>query len=135
MAPRPGEISSQLKVSGSVTLAAAGGVLFFSPDHANQRWEVTSIVVSTNQAATATTIPYATVAINSPQLGLMSPGNQRGASASGNQDTFGGSTDVGPCDELDIHFTPPPGQSGTPLVGVIASAVVTGTKYTRRGPG
>lgn|SRR5438552_12273373 len=129
------EIAAILKKSGTVTLTATGGVLAFSPDHANQRWEVSSVVTSTDQAATATTIPVATLAINSPVLGLISPGNQRGATYSGNQDTFAGTIDVGPCDELDVHYTPPPGQSGIPLVGVKASVVVTGTKYTRRGPG
>ena len=131
MAAQPGESAAALKKSGTVTMTAAGGVLFFSPDHANQRWEVAAVVVATDQAATATTIPVATLAINSPTLGLISQGNQRGATYSGNQDTFGGLIDVGPCDELDVHFTPAPGQSGTPLVGVKASAVITGIKYNR----
>lgn len=131
MAAQPGESTAALKKSGTVTLTATGGLLFFSPDHANQRWEITSVVVSTDQAATATTIPVATLAINSPTLGLISPGNQRGATYSGNQDTFGGQIDIGPCDELDVHFTPYPGISGTPLIGVHASAVITGFKYNR----
>lgn len=131
----PGEIPGELKKSGTVTLTAFGGLLGFSPDHANQRWEVDSVVTATDQAATATTIPVATLAINSPVLGLISPGNQRGATYSGNQDTFAGLIKVGPCDELDVHYTPPQGQSGTPLSGVHASVVITGTKYTRRGSG
>lgn len=129
----PVEISAQLKKSGSVTLTATGGVIIFDPDHANQRWEVESVVTTTNQAATATVVPVTTVALNTPVPSLLSPGNSRGATWSGNQDTFTGKVDVGPCDSLCVLFTPPPGQSGTPLVGVIAHAVVTGTKYTRRG--
>lgn len=132
--PAPPEVESQLKKSGSVTLNASGnGMLTFDPDNANQRWEVTSIVVSTNQPATSTVIPVATVALNTAIVGLLSPGNNRGASWSGNQDTFQGKTHVGPCDNLNVMFSPPPGQSGTPLSGVIASAVVSGSKFTRRG--
>jgi len=133
MSGRPGEIEGELKKSGSVTLDASGtGVLIFDPDHANQRWEVTSVVVSTNQAATATVIPVATLALNTPVAATMSQGNQRGSTWSGNQDVFRGQIGVGPCDSLSVLFAPPPGALGTPLSGVIASAVVQGTKYTRR---
>lgn len=129
------EIPGELKKTGSVTLDANGnGVLTFDPDHANQRWEVTSIVVKTNQPAAATVTPVATTAINTITLGTMSPGNQRGASWSGNQDTFTGLMKIGPCDFLTIIFSPPPGQAGAAAVlnGVIATAVVSGTKFTRR---
>jgi hypothetical protein len=127
------EVSGQLHASGSVTLNAAGnGVVSFTPDSARQRWEVTSVVVSTNQAANATVVPVATVALNTSDISVLSAGNNRGQSWSGNQDTFAGLTDVGPCDNLTIGFSPAPGQSGPALAGVIASVVVTGTKYTRR---
>lgn len=134
--PNAPEIESQLKVSGSVTLNASGnGVLSFSPDHANQRWVVKRVVVGTNQAATAVLIPYATLGLNATSLGTMSPGNNLGATASGNQDVFAGNQDVGPCDFLSVLFYPPPGQAGAGLSGVIATAVLTGTKFTRRGRG
>jgi hypothetical protein len=95
---------------------------------------VASVVVSTNQAATATVVPVATLALNTTSLSSMSAGNQRGASWSGNNDTFSiGKINVGPCDFLSVLFSPPPGQSGTSMSGVIASAVVTGTKFTKRG--
>lgn len=127
------ETQGQLKKSGTVTLDANGnGTLTFDPDNARQRWEVTSVIVSTNQAANATVVPVATVALNTADIAVLSDGNNRGASWSGNQDSFAGKIDVGPCDFLTVGFAPAPGQSGTPLAGVIAKAVVTGTKYTRR---
>jgi len=132
----PTEITGELKKTGQVTLDATGnGVLIFDPDHANQRWEVTSVVVTTNQPANATVIPVATTALNTVHMDTMSPGNQRGASWSGNQDVFVGLLNVSACDFLSILFSPPPGQAGAAaaLAGVVATAVVTGTKYTRRG--
>jgi hypothetical protein len=128
------EVQAQLKKSGQVTLDANGnGVLTFDTDNARQRWEITQVVVSTNQAATATTVPLVTLALNTSVLTHMSAGNARGASWNGNQETFTGVEDVGPCDFFAVMFSPPQGQSGTPLSGVIASAVITGSKYTRRG--
>lgn len=123
----------QLRKTGQVTLNSAGkGVLTFDPDNARQRWEVTQVVVTTNQASTATTVPVATIARNTVDLSTMSPGNQGSATWSGNQDTWTGEELIGPCDWLAVLFTPPPGQSGTPLAGVICTAIVTGTKFTRR---
>lgn len=128
------EITSALKKSGQVTLNAQGlGVLTFDPDHANQRWEVDFVVVSTNQSATATTVPVVTLAMNTVTFGTLSAGNQQGATWNGNQETFSGRWDVGPCDFLSVLFSPPAGAAPDGLPGVIGSAVVTGTKYTRRG--
>lgn len=133
MPARDGEIATLLKRSGTVTLSSVGvGTLTFDPDNSSQRWEVTGVVVATNQAATATTVPVATLAINTNSFATMSQGNQRGSTWSGNSDSFTGLIDVGPCDWLSVLFTPPPGNAGTALSGVIASAVVTGTKYTQR---
>lgn len=133
MSARPGEVVGLLRKSGTVTLDAGGhGTLTFDPDNAHQRWEVTGVVVSTNQDATATTVPVATLAVNTVSYGTMSPGNQRGASWNGNQDTFRGQLDIGPADFLTVLFTPPAGSAGAPLSGVVATAVVSGTKYTRR---
>jgi hypothetical protein len=128
------EISGQLKKSAQVKLDANGnGVITFDPDHANQRWEVTSVVVSTDQPATATVVPFVTLAENTVALSTMSAGNNRGGTWNGNKETFQGLWHIGPCDFLAIIFSPPTGQSGSPLAGVIASAVVAGTKYARRG--
>ncbi|HZR54579.1 MAG TPA: hypothetical protein VFB06_34400 [Streptosporangiaceae bacterium] len=132
MPAQAGEIESDLKKSGQVTLTASGGVLSFDPDHANQRWEVSSVVCKTNQSSTATTVPVVTLALNTTAASTMSDGNNQGQSWNGNQVTFRGLTLVGPCDFLSVLWTPPAGQSGTPLVGVVASAVVMGKKYTRR---
>lgn len=133
MAAQPGEVVSLLKKSGQVTLDAGGnGVLSFDPDNARQRWEITQVVVKTNQAATASLVPFVQLALNTTNISTMSDGNMRGRSWNGNQETFSGLEDVGPCDYFSVIFMPPAGQSGAPLAGVICSAVVTGTKYTRR---
>jgi hypothetical protein len=130
----PAELSSQLKKSGQVKFDSTGhGVLQFYPDHANQRWEVESVVVSTNQAATATTVPVVNLALNTVSAGTASPGNSQGSTWNGNQETFTGMIRVGECDFLSVLFSPPAGASGTPLSGVTGYAVLSGTKYTRRG--
>jgi hypothetical protein len=127
------EVESQLKLSGTVALDSNGlGVLTFDPDNARQRWEVREVVVVTNQNATSTLVPVVTLAINTIAQATLSQGNQRGATWSGNQDTFRGLIQVGPCDFLSVMFAPPTGKSGAPLSGVRATAVVTGSKYTRR---
>jgi hypothetical protein len=135
MAGWANEIPGDLKKSKQVTLDATGnGVIIFDPDHANQRWEITKIVVKTNQAANAVLIPNVVPAVNTTALSTMSDGNQRGSATwSGNNDMFTGLIDLGPCDFLAIIFYPPVGQNGAGLSGVIGSAVVTGTKYTKRG--
>jgi hypothetical protein len=128
------ETPTGLSTQGSVTMDSTGqGTIYFTPNSANQRWEVTSVVVQTNQAATSTTIPVVNIALNTVSYQTMALNNQRGATWSGNQDTWtGGTIDVGPCDYLSVVFSPPQGASGAPLVGVLAQAVLTGTKYTRR---
>jgi hypothetical protein len=128
------EIASGLRKSGSCTLDGDGnGAVTFDPDHANQRWVITSVIVSTNQPATAVLVPFATGALNTTSLSQMSQGNQLGTSWDGNNDTFGGTpVDVGPCDFYTVLFYPPPGQPGAALAGVIATVIVLGTKYTRR---
>ena len=127
------ETETQLHQAGQVTLNSSGqGVLIFDPQNARQRWVVKSVVVSTNQAATATVVPVATVAKNTTAVSTLSQGNNLGQSWSGNQDVFAGAMDIGPADFLSVLFGPAPGQSGGPLSGVIAYATVTGTRYTRR---
>ncbi len=111
-------------------------MITFDPDNAWQRWEVNTVIVSTNQNATAAIVPTATAALNTVDPTTMSQGNVRGGmSWSGNNDTlYGESIDVGPADFFSVVFQPPSGQAGGPaaLSGVIAYAVVTGTKFTRR---
>ena len=133
MAAQAGEIPGELKRSGQVKLDVNGrGTLIFDPDHANQRWEVANVVVATDQPANAVVVPFVQLAKNTVDISTMSAGNQSGATWNGNKETFAGSWDIGPCDWLAVMFIPPTGQSGAPLSGVIASAVVSGTKYTRR---
>jgi hypothetical protein len=130
------EIESHLVQAGQVKLDSNGnGVLTFDPSNARQRWVVQSVVVSTNQAATATVIPVATVAKNTTIVSNLSQGNNSGSSWSGNQDVFTGQIDISPADFLSVLFSPPPGSTGgqiAQLAGVIAYATVTGTRYTRR---
>lgn len=126
-------LESVLKKSGQVTLNASGvGVLQFYPDHANQSWKVDSVVVSTNQAATATTVPFVSLALNTVDPATASPGNAQGTTWNGNSETFSGEILVGECDFLAVIFKPPPGAAVDGLPGVIGSAVLSGTKYTRR---
>lgn len=123
------EASGRLKQSGNTTLDVNGnGVIEFTPNSARMRWEVTGVVVATNQAQTATPVPVAEVLINGVSYGTVtvtSAGQSLGASWSGSQDTFSGTADVGPCDELEVVFT-----GG--ITGSIAFANVLGTYYTRR---
>ncbi len=132
--PPPGwvETAGQLKIYGTVKLDANGkGAITVDPANARQRWVVTQVVVSTNQSSVATIVPQATLALNSTDIGTMSQGNQQGSTWSANQDTWTGVLEVGPCDFLSVLLYPPAGQSGS-LAGVLCSAVIMGTKYTRR---
>lgn len=130
------EIEGRLVKSGSVTLSSAGsGVITLDPENARQRWEVTSIVVSTNQSATATVVPVATVAKNTVVASQLSQGNNGGQSWSGNQDTFAGKWEISPADYLSVIFAAPPGATApqiAALAGVICYVTVTGSKFTRR---
>lgn len=127
------ETQAQLKKSGTVKLNAAGqGTIYFTPDTARQRWVISSIQVKTNQAFNAGTVPTVTLALNSNDITTMSDGNNLGQTWSGNQDTYTGEADVGPCDNFSVIFSPPSGMPGTSLQGVICSAVITGVKYNRR---
>jgi len=128
-----GEVSGMLRKSGSVVLDANGnGVIEFGLDNDNQRWVVTSIVTQTNQTANAQLVPYCTGVLNTYTLATLGPSNQFGTTYDGNNDTFGGALDVSPTDTFCVLYYPPPGQSGAPLSGVIAVAVIRGTYYTRR---
>jgi len=127
------EIEGLLYKAGRVTLDSSGnGVITLDPASARERWEVESVVVSTSQAATATTVPVATVGKNTSVVSQLSQANNHGQSWSGNQDVFTGRIDISPADYLSILFSPPPGNNGAALSGVIAYATVTGKRYTRR---
>jgi len=127
------ESQAQLKKSGNCVLNAQGkGSITFDPDSARQRWVVSMVVVKTNQAFNAGTVPTVNLALNSTDVTTMSDGNQRGSTWSGNQDTWTGEVDVGSADFLSVIFSPPAGQSGASMAGVICTAVVTGVKYNRR---
>jgi hypothetical protein len=120
------ETQGELHQAGSVTLDSNGnGTVTVMPDNARQRWEVRRVVVSTNQSATSTLIPVAEVFVNSTQ----SRASSRGATWSGNQDILDTNIRVGPCDVLNVVFSPGPGGAAP---GVIASAVVEGDRFTRR---
>jgi hypothetical protein len=127
------ESQSQLKKSGQCVLNADGqGTIYFTPDTARQRWVISQIVVTTNQDFNAGTVPTVTLGLNSNDITTMSDGNNLGNSWSGNQDTYTGEADVGPCDNFSVIFAPPPGQSGSSLEGVVCTARLFGVKYSRR---
>lgn len=130
------EIEGRLVKSGSVKLDSTGnGVITLDPENARQRWEVASVVVSTNQSATATVVPVATVAKNTSIASQLSQGNNGGQSWSGNQDVFAGKWEISAADYLSVIFSPPPGATGgqiAALSGVICYATITGAKFTRR---
>jgi hypothetical protein len=127
------EMQSQLKKSGTVVLNASGqGTIYFTPDSARQRWVINQVVVTTNQAFNAGTVPTVTLALNSNDITTMSDGNNLGQTWSGNQDTYSGEQDVGPCDNFCVIFSPPSGQSGSSMSGVICGARLMGVKYSRR---
>jgi hypothetical protein len=116
----PGDLPALLKKSLSVTLDTNGnGTLYFDPDNANQRWEVTGVVCSTNQGLIT---PY-------PQVSLFvgpetSIANMQGQSSSGNRVTFAGCSNVGAADTMAVVWN-----GGVP--GSVASAQLSGMKYTR----
>ncbi|MGH7239599.1 MAG: hypothetical protein ACREHG_05985 [Candidatus Saccharimonadales bacterium] len=122
------EFQGKLKRSGKVTLDANGnGVIDFSPTNARQRWEVTGVVVSTDQGQTTTPVPVAEVLVNGVSYGqitVTSTGQSLGATWSGSQDTFSGTAEMGPCDNLSVSFT-----GGIP--GTIAFANILGSFFTR----
>lgn len=130
------EIAGLLHDSQTATLSSAGlATLIFTPNSGNQRWVLSNVLVSTNQAATATVVPYATLALNTTAFSTMSPGNARGTSWAGNNDQFRGYLDVGPCEFCSLLFYPPPGATAgqiAALAGVTATVVISGTRYTRR---
>jgi hypothetical protein len=127
------EVSGPLRKSGTVKLDANGkGVIMFTPSNANQRWVISTVITTTDQSATASLIPYVTGAVNSYDIAAMSPANQFGTSWDGNNDSFSGDIDVSPGDTFCVLYYPPPGQSGSSLSGVHATAVIQGTYYTRR---
>lgn len=127
------ETQAQLKKSGKVVLNASGnGTITFDPDTARQRWVVNTVIVSTNQAFSAGTVPTVTLALNANDIVTMSDGNQLGSTWSGNQDTYRGEIDVSPADFLSVIFAPAQGQTGTSMAGAICTAVITGVKYNRR---
>lgn len=123
------ETQSGLRKSGSAVLDASGNATIpFSTENARQRWEITSVVVATSQAATATPVPQAGIYVNGVYTGAAattSAGGSEGVTWSGSQDVFTGQTDLGPCDQLAVVFT-----AGIP--GTTAYANLRGTKYTRR---
>jgi hypothetical protein len=127
------ETQAQLKKSGSVRLSASGqGTITFDPDSARQRWVVTTIIVKTDQAFNAGTVPTVTLGLNANSVATLSDGNHRGSTWSGNQDTWTGEIDVSPADFLSVLFAPPSGQSGSSMSGVNCTAVIMGIKYNRR---
>ena len=118
------ETETELHTGGAVVLDASGnGQIPFVTDHANQRWEVEHISVSTSQAITATPIPGVATYVNVPGDAQHS----RGASFSGILNDFDtpNPIKVGMGDVLYVSFT-----GG--IAGTTAYATLEGSKFSRR---
>ena len=102
----------------SVTLDASGnGSVTFDVRSSNQRYVITDIVVSTNQAVTQTPYPTATIYEGPAPVAA---GLADGASWTGNQDVFRGRFLIDAGTDLTVAFT-----GG--VVGSVATAVIQGT--------
>ena len=104
----------------SVTLDGSGaGSVTFDVRHANQRWLIGFITVSTNQAPTQSPYPTATVYEGPQQAGMAD-----GATWTGNQDVFRGRFVMDACTDLTVAF------SGG-IAGTVATVVIEGTNELR----
>lgn len=111
-----GEVRRRL----SVTLDGSGnGSVQFSVRHANQRWLIGFVTVSTNQPNTQAPYPTATIYEGPQQAGMAD-----GATWTGNQDSFRGRFVMDACTDLTVAFT-----GGVP--GSVATVVIEGTNELR----
>ena len=111
-----GEVRRRL----SVTLDGSGnGAVTFTVRHANQRWIIHYIGVSTSQAPTTAPYPTATVYEGPQQAGMAD-----GATWTGNQDTFTGRFVMDACTDLTVAFT-----GG--VAASVATVVIEGTNELR----
>lgn len=111
---------------GSVTLDANGdGTIEFGTQHANQKWVIDSVIVSTDQDQT--TAPYPQVVL---YLGGQQAGVSEGASWLGNQDVLKGRMEMTSGDNLEVSFT-----GG--VAGSVATAIIEGAahRWTSAGAG
>jgi hypothetical protein len=141
------EAAGQLRLSGSAVMGAGQAVISFDPSNARQRWEVTGVVVSTDQAASATAVPVVAVVLNAADRVPVSQGGKRSHSWDGNMVTLAVKVKAGPADSVAVVFTDPGAASaasgiyldeytatypGTAMDGITCYATITGTRYTRR---
>lgn len=111
-----GEVRRRL----SVTLDGSGnGAVTFTVRHANQRWLIGFITVSTNQPSTQAPYPTATIYEGPQQAGMAD-----GATWTGNQDVFRGRFVMDVCTDLTVAFT-----GG--VAGSVATVVIEGTNELR----
>ena len=104
----------------SVTLDGSGnGSVLFNVRHANQRWLIGFITVSTNQSPSQAPYPTATIYEGPQQAGMAD-----GATWTGNQDTFRGRFVMDACTDLTVAFA-----GGIP--GTVATVVIEGTNELR----
>lgn len=110
-------MAGTLRRTASVTLDVNGnGTLQFFTDHANQVWQVRSIVVSTTQAATARPFPVVQATVGSHSYSF---------TYNGQNDTLNLNAEMTAPDILNVTFT-----GG--IAGTIGSAWLNGT-YSMRG--
>ena len=104
----------------SVTLDGSGnGSVTFGVRHANQRWLIGFITVSTNQSPSTPPYPTATIYEGPQQAGMAD-----GATWTGNQDTFRGRFVMDVCTDLTVAFT-----GG--VAGSVATVIIEGTNELR----
>lgn len=104
----------------SVTLDGSGnGSVTFNVRHANQRWLIGFITVSTNQSPNVAPYPTATIYEGPQQAGMAD-----GATWTGNQDVFRGRFVMDACTDLTVAFA-----GG--IAGTVATVVIEGTNELR----
>lgn len=114
--------SGDVDRTGAVVLDGSGaGTVRFAVQHANQKWECDSVVVTTSQAVTAE--PYPQVQVYDGAFG--SAAKRMGASPMGNSDVLTGRFVIDAGTDLQVNFT-----AGIP--GVTATARITGKSYVWR---
>lgn len=113
------QIEGTLRRTARVTLDGNGnGSVMFEVFSANHRWQIRTLVASTDQAQTAAPYPQVVAYLGQNQQAARS----EGGSWLGNQVTMRGDVDMDAGEDLTVAFT-----GGVP--GTVASVVIEGDSY------